>query len=189
MLNLESGSAEKTPEIDSWQFRFPRIKKLAEVYMSLQPDFLLPAVEAVTPAFLQQHNIRLLILDADSTLILAQTDFILPKRVALVEEIRKAGIRVMVASNGKTHRIEKAFGEHKIEAHGYSLKPLPFRLKKLVQGYAKNEVLLVGDQFFTDVLCAKLLGIRCVMVEPFGPDKGFGMKLRRFLEKKIIKRK
>ena len=156
--------------------------------MSLQPDFLLPNVEAVTPSFLQLHHIRLLIWDADATLIQAQSDFILPERVALVEEIRNSGIRVMVASNGKTHRIEKAFGEHKIEAHGYSLKPLPFRLKKLVKGYAKKEVLLVGDQFFTDILCAKLLGIKCAMVEPYGTDKGRGMALRRWFEKKIIKR-
>lgn len=157
--------------------------------MSLQPDFLLSNVEAVTPSFLQQHKIRLLIFDADATLILAQTDSIVPERVELVEAIRNSGVRVMVASNGKTHRIEKAFGEHKIEAYGYSLKPLPFRLAKLIKGYAKREVLLVGDQFFTDILCAKLLGIRCAMVEPCGPDQGRGMKLRRWFEKKIIKRK
>ncbi len=157
--------------------------------MSMQPDFLLKSVEEITPAFLQQHKIRLLILDADATLIEAQTDFILPQRVLLVEEIRKSGVRVMVASNGKTNRIKKAFGEHKIEAHGYSLKPLPFRLKKHLKGYDKPEVLLVGDQFFTDILCAKLLGIGCAMVEPYGPDKGRGMKLRRFFEKKIVKRK
>ena len=156
--------------------------------MSMQPDFLFKNVEEVTPAFLQQHHIRLLIWDADATLIQAQSDFILPERVLLVEEIRNSGVRVMVASNGKTHRIEKAFGEHKIEAHGYSLKPLPFRLKKLIKGYAKKEVLLVGDQFFTDILCAKLLGIRCGVVEPYGTDKGRGMGLRRALEKKIIKR-
>ena len=157
--------------------------------MSLQPDFLLKSVEELTPAFLQQHNIRFLILDADATLIEAQTDFILPQRVMLVEELQKTGIRVTVASNGKTHRIKKAFGEHQIEAHGYSLKPLPFRLKKLIKGYSKKEVLLVGDQFFTDILCAKLMGICSAMVEPYGPDKGRGMKLRRFFEKKIVKRK
>ena len=157
--------------------------------MSMQPDFLLRSVEEVTPEFLKLHQIRLLIFDADATLILAQSDSILPERVMLVEEIRKSGVRVMVASNGKTTRIEKAFGEHKIEAHGYSLKPLPFRLKKHLKGYDKKEILLVGDQFFTDILCAKLLGIRCVMVEPYGPDQGRGMRLRRWFEKKIIKRK
>ena len=157
--------------------------------MSMQPDFLLKSVEEVTPAFLKLNNICLLILDADATLIQAQSDVILSERVSLIEEIRKAGVRVMVASNGKTTRIEKAFGEHKIEAHGYSLKPLPFRLKKLIKGYSKKEVLLVGDQFFTDILCAKLLGICCAMVEPYGTDQGRGMALRRWLEKKIIKRK
>ena len=157
--------------------------------MSLQPDFLFSRVEDITVEFLKQHNIRLLILDADATLIQAHDDKILPQRVEWIGAIEQAGIRAMVGSNGKTHRIEKAFGSHKIEAYGYSLKPLPFRLAKRIKGYRRKEVLLVGDQFFTDILCAKLLGIRCAMVEPYGTDEGFLIGFRRSLEKIIVKRK
>lgn len=157
--------------------------------MSIQPDFFFSCVEEVTPAFLTKQNIRLLILDADATLIQAHDDKILPKRVEWIDSIQKAGIRVMVASNGKTHRIEKAFGNHKIEAYGYSLKPLPFRLFSHLKGYKRNEVLLLGDQFFTDILCAKTLGIRSAMVEPYGTDEGFLIGFRRGLEKIIVKRK
>ncbi|MBQ7791888.1 MAG: HAD hydrolase-like protein [Clostridia bacterium] len=157
--------------------------------MSIQPDFFFSRVEDITSDFLKENNIRLLILDADATLIQAQDDKILPQRVAWVDSIRAGGIRVMVGSNGKTHRIEKAFGDHKIEAYGYSLKPLPFRLHKHLKGYKKREVLLVGDQFFTDILCAKALGIRSVMVEPYGEEKGTLMGFRRALEKIIVKRK
>lgn len=157
--------------------------------MSLQPDFFLSRVEEITLDFLQQNHIRLLILDADATLIQAQDDKILPERVEWVDSLSQSGIRVMVASNGKTHRIQKAFGSHKIEAHGYSLKPLPFRLFRHLKGYGRREVLLVGDQFFTDILCAKLLGIRSAMVEPYGIEKGFLMGFRRNLEKIIVKRK
>ena len=95
----------------------------------------------------------------------------------------------MIGSNGKTYRIKKAFGSHQIEAYGYSLKPLPFRLHKRLKGYGRKEVLLVGDQFFTDILCAKLLGIRSAMVEPYGTDEGFLIGFRRALEKMIVKRK
>lgn len=157
--------------------------------MSLQPDFFFPRVEDITLEFLKQHNIRLLILDADATLIQAHDDKILPERISLIETIREGGVRVMVGSNGKTHRIETAFGKHKIEAYGYSLKPLPFRLNKHLKGYRRNEVLLAGDQYFTDILCAKLLGIRSAMVEPYGTDEGFLIGFRRNMEKIIVKRK
>ena len=157
--------------------------------MSLQPDFFLNRIEDITPDFLREHGIRLLILDADATLIQAHDNKILPERIRLIETIREAGVRVMVGSNGKTHRIETAFGKHKIEAYGYSLKPLPFRLHKHIKGYKKQEVLLAGDQFFTDILCAKLLGIRSAMVEPYGTDEGFLIGFRRGLEKIIVKRK
>ena len=157
--------------------------------MSLQPDFFFSLVEDVTLDFLKSHNIRFLILDADATLIQSHDDKILPERIALIETIRASGIRVIVGSNGKTNRIETAFGKHRIEAYGYSLKPLPFRLLKHLKGYRKKEVLLVGDQFFTDVLCDKLMGIRSAMVEPYGTDKGFLIGFRRALEKIIVKRK
>lgn len=157
--------------------------------MNLQPDFRLHCVEEVTPAFLQQNRIRLLIFDADATLIQAHDDKILPERVELIERICQSGVRVMVASNGKTMRIEKAFGTHRIEAYGYTLKPLPFRLLLRIRGYRKKEVLLVGDQFFTDILCAKLSGIRSAMVSPYGIDEGFLIGFRRWLERKIIKEK
>ena len=157
--------------------------------MSLQPDFFFQNVEEITLGFLFEQNIRLLILDADATLIQSHDNKILPERIRLIETIREAGIRVMVGSNGKTHRIKTAFGRHKIEAYGYSLKPLSFRLHPHLKGYSKGEVLLVGDQFFTDILCAKLLGIRSAMVEPYGTDEGFLIGFRRGLEKIIVKRK
>ncbi|MBQ7950687.1 MAG: HAD hydrolase-like protein [Clostridia bacterium] len=157
--------------------------------MSLQPDFFFSSVEDITLDFLNSHHIRFLILDADATLIQSHDNKILPERIALVEAFRSAGIRVIVGSNGKTTRIETAFGKHRIEAYGYSLKPLPFRLLKHLKGYRKKEVLLVGDQFFTDILCAKLLGVRSAMVEPYGTDEGFLIGFRRALEKIIVKRK
>lgn len=164
------------------------VKFLREI-MSLQPDFFFSRVEEITTDFLQQHQIRLLILDADATLIQSHDDRILPERVEWIDAIQKSGIRVMIGSNGKTHRIEKAFGSHKIEAYGYSLKPLPFRLHRHVKGYPRKQVLLAGDQFFTDILCAKALGIRSAMVEPYGEEKGTLMGFRRRLEKIIVKRK
>ena len=46
-----------------------------------------------------------------------------------------------------------------------------------------------GRRLFTDILCAKLLGIRSAMVEPYGTDEGFLIGFRRSLEKMIVKRK
>ena len=157
--------------------------------MSLQPDFFFSRAEEITVDFLKQQHIRMVLFDADATLIQAHDDQILPERLAFVQRIQDAGIRILIASNGKTNRIEKAFGMYPVETCSYSLKPLPFRLGRCLWGIPKQEVLLVGDQFFTDVLCAKLLRIRSAMVEPYGTDKGFMIGFRRRLEKLIVKRK
>jgi predicted HAD superfamily phosphohydrolase YqeG len=49
-------------------------------------------------------------------------------------------------------------------------KPLPhgFRRALTVLDLPRERVVVIGDQFFTDVLGAKLLGIRVILVPPLG---------------------
>lgn len=65
-----------------------------------------------------------------------------------------------------------------------SLKPLPFgfiRAEKKLSVKPKN-ALVIGDQIFTDVLGAKLAGMKSALLVPQSPDKGKTIKLRRKLE-------
>lgn len=155
--------------------------------MLLKPNFRFKSIMDIDNSFLIKEKIKLIIFDADATLVQAKSHSISDEIIEKIDSLQRQGYKIAIASNGKANRIEKIFKGHNIEAYGMSFKPLPFRLKKLIKDYNKNEVLLVGDQLFTDVLCGNLLGIKSLMIDAYGDDIGFGIGLKRSLEKLILK--
>ena len=51
-----------------------------------------------------------------------------------------------------------------------------------------EQVAVVGDQIFTDILGAKRLGLFAILVEPLNENEFFGTKLIRIIEKIVIKK-
>jgi len=154
--------------------------------MRLYPTYRIKSVLEISSDFLEEKNIKTLIFDADSTLIQAKSYEIEDKMMDKIVEIEKNGIEIFIASNGKVKRINKVFEKHPVTAYPMCLKPLPFKLNKILKNYDKKTTAIVGDQYFTDILCASFAGIRSFMVEPYGTENGWFMKLKRKLEKIIL---
>ncbi len=154
--------------------------------MAFGPTYKIKSVFDIDTNQLKKDNIRLIIFDADCTLIEDKAFFVKDEMMDKILEFEKEGFEVVIASNGKIHRINKVFSHHPIKAYPMCLKPLPFKLKKIMKGYEKGEVVLVGDQFFTDILCANFAGIKSYMVAPYGSEKGLFMKIKREFEKIIV---
>jgi HAD superfamily phosphatase (TIGR01668 family) len=152
----------------------------------MKPTFKFKSVIDIPFSFPKENGIKLMIFDADSTLIVSKSSQIDKDILEKVLSFYASGIDIIIASNGKTARMAQVFAGHNIKSHGMSLKPFTFRLKKLIKGYKKDEIILIGDQFFTDILCAGFLGVRSVMVEPYGGDKGIIMKLKRGVERFVL---
>lgn len=151
-----------------------------------QPTYKIKSVLDLKIENLKKDNIKFALFDADCTLIYDKEFFVEVKMLEKLTEIEKSGINIAIASNGKIHRINKVFEKHPIKAYPMCLKPLPWKLKKIIKNYNKNEVVLIGDQYFTDILCASFLGIKSYMVAPYGEGKGNFIKIKRFLEKYIV---
>lgn len=151
-----------------------------------QPTYKIKSVLDLKSEMLQKDNIKLVLFDADCTLIYDKSFFVEEKMLDKIKEIEKKGIKIVIASNGKIHRINKVFEKHPIKAYPMCLKPLPWKVGKIIKNYNKNEVVLVGDQYFTDIMCANFLGIKSYMVAPYGEGKGFFIKVKRFFEKYIV---
>ncbi len=150
------------------------------------PTYKVKSVFSIDTEKLKNDNIRLIIFDADSTLILDKAFNIEERMMEKILQLEKEGFDILIASNGKIHRINKVFEKHPIKAYPMCLKPLPFKVNSLIKNYKKDEVVLIGDQLFTDILCANLVGIKSYMVAPLGEEKGRFIKFKRFLEKKIV---
>lgn len=152
----------------------------------LQPTYKIKSVLDLKTEALKKDNIKLVLFDADCTLIYDKAFFVEEKMLEKLTEMEKNGINIIIASNGKIHRINEVFKKHPITAYPMCLKPLPWKIKRIIKNYDKKEVVLVGDQYFTDILCACFLGIKSYMVAPYGEGKGTFIKIKRFFEKYIV---
>lgn len=142
----------------------------------------------VTAPVLHEMGIRALLLDIDGTIARTPDPEPSPEIVAWADGLRKGGISLFILSNNKHPQRVARFG--RLLGCGFiHLAGKPRRrgfasaLEKV--GCAPCEAALLGDQIFTDMLGARLCGVRALRVESI--DTGlwyFG--LRRFFEKPFL---
>jgi len=87
-------------------------------------------------------------------------------------------------------RVECFSNQLDIPAISNAVKP---RKKAFKQGLkildiSNNEVALIGDQIFTDILGGNRMGFQTILVDPLNKEEFFTTKLMRLLEKLVIKR-
>lgn len=156
--------------------------------MSLRPDFCAPRLADVPLAALA--GARVLLLDADNTLAPWRGAVPDPASARWVESAKAAGFRLCIASNSDAERLrplEEALG---IPAFPRAGKPLPSGLRRIARemGAAPDACALIGDQLLTDVLAARLAGMRAVLLEPLDPSREFtGTRVNRVLERILLR--
>ena len=156
--------------------------------MSLRPDFCAPRLADVPLTAL--GGARVLLLDADNTLAPWRGAVPEPAAARWVESAKAAGFRLCIASNSDAERLrplEEALG---IPAFPRAGKPLPSGLRRIARemGAAPDACALIGDQLLTDVLAARLAGMRAVLLEPLDPSREFtGTRVNRVLERILLR--
>lgn len=155
-----------------------------------QPKFRFYRVTDITPDFLQQHGIKGLLLDVDNTLSTDKGQELLKGLPEWIAEMQAHGIRLTVISNAAKKRLVPFAKKIGMQFVHRAAKPLFWGYltgaKRL--GLQKKETAMVGDQIFTDILGANLIGMPSILVEPILLEAGKSFRLRRRLEKKILKK-
>ena len=142
---------------------------------SLIPHRVLAQYTQVTPALLEELGVRLLLCDLDYTLAprsVARPDEIL---YDWLEELRRAGVTVMILSNNRSsRRVETFCRELGIRYVGHAGKPRTrgYRAAMDQAGIPAEQTAMLGDKLLTDVLGARRCGILALMVEPLGGPVG-----------------
>ncbi len=69
-------------------------------------------------------------------------------------------------------------------------KPLTFGLTRACRRYGlkPRQVCLIGDQIFTDIVGGNLKGVLTVLVEPYELEHKWSFRLKRRLERPLIRR-
>ena len=136
--------------------------------MNLYPKLYINNVKEITYEILQKNNIKGLILDVDNTLIDYYKN--MPEGInKWCENLKKQNIKFCIASNSnKKEKVKQVSEKLGIPYIYFAKKPLKTGLIKAkdIMELKPNEVAVVGDQIFTDVLGANRCKMFSILVEP-----------------------
>lgn len=154
---------------------------------SLLPRHMTRSLTDVTPEFLHDRNIRLLMLDFDNTIVPYTTNIPTPEMDAWLKKMNASDITVCIVSNSHSTRVPKFCAEYGLPCITHAAKPFHKGIRECLNrfGIPASQAALVGDQIFTDTLGANGCGAASILVEAIN-NHNFWLKARHVLEMPFI---
>ena len=156
----------------------------------LRPDIVCDKIYDIDPALLQEMHIRALALDVDNTLTLHDSQQVPEQVRVFLTRMQAQGMELFIISNNSRERVEPFARGLGLDFVYRAAKPLTFGLTHACRKFrlTKDDILLVGDQLFTDIMAAKLFGCRCALVTPFEIEQQKLLRFKRVLERPLLRR-
>lgn len=160
------------------------------INMKLYPRLYCKKVTDISIDYLEEHNIKAILLDVDNTLL----DFDLKIVEGLkqwYQKVKEKNIKCIILSNSnKTEKIEKVANFLEIDYIKFATKPLKRGFKKAQKklNVEPENIAVVGDQIFTDVIGANRSKMHSILVKPLAEKDLFLTKIKRPLENFVIKK-
>jgi hypothetical protein len=161
-----------------------------EEEMILYPDGHFEKVEEITIKYLQDNKIKALILDVDNTLIDYQKH--LEKSVIQwAKNLKEQGVKLYILSNtNQKEKVEKVAKALEIPYRNLAKKPFKtgfLKVQKELKEKAEN-IAVVGDQIFTDIIGGNRCRMFTILVEPINPKDFWYTAWKRPIENRIKNR-
>lgn len=135
----------------------------------LQPDLILGRpILSLTPEILQQYHLKGLVLDVDETLVPLKVPQASEDLVEWIKEIKQVATLWLVSNNLSENRISNIAKSLSVPYITGAAKPSRRKLRQAVSAMnlPVEQVAMVGDRLFTDVLAGNRLGMFTILVEP-----------------------
>lgn len=157
-----------------------------------KPSLALKNFSELDVFLLKTNKIKLFICDLDNTLapVINASPSLAAKN--FVKSIQELGIKFYICSNNHKGRVKKYCDQLKPDGYiSFCMKPFVWRIKRLMKrlNVQPNEVLMMGDEFVTDIFAANKIGCKSILVLPLGGQgRSTSTKFTQFLEKKVHKK-
>ena len=155
--------------------------------LSFLPDYIFPRLTDLSPAFLQQRGISLLLMDFDNTMLPYTTNVPSQELLGWLEGMKAAGITLCIVSNSRKARVPAFSETYGVACVTRAAKPDTRGIREAMErfGAKQSETALVGDQIYTDVLGAKRAGVTALIVKSIH-NHTIWLKLRHLLEVPVL---
>lgn len=156
----------------------------------LMPAYHFNRITDITAEDFRRMGVKAAALDVDNTLAPHNCPEPLEGVPEWLKEMQAAGIRMLIVSNNKAARVRPFAGGIALGYQTRAAKPLPVGFVRCARrlGIRCGELAVIGDQIYTDILGANLCGAVSVLVTPVSEEHGWSFRLRRKMEKKILRR-
>lgn len=149
------------------------------------PDQLVSKVTDISLTDLWEGGIRVIFVDLDNTLTtLGGREVSEPIR-QWIERAKELGFHIAIVSNAgfrkRVNQVAEALGIVGIAA---ASKPRRFVFRRYLEwkGLTPQQAVMIGDQLFTDILGAKRVGMKAILVEPLTERRFITGRIQRPLE-------
>ena len=136
--------------------------------MKIYPKELLNKVEEITIEFIQRNKLKALILDVDNTLIDYNKN-LSKEKINWAKNLKGQGVKLYILSNSnKKEKVEKVANTLGIPYLLFAKKPSKKGFLKIQNDLQLNpeQIGVVGDQIFTDVIGGNRCKMFTILVEP-----------------------
>ncbi len=158
--------------------------------MILYPNAHFNNVREITINFLQNNKINALILDVDNTLIDYDKN-LSQDTVEWAEKLKKNKIKLYILSNtNKQEKVKEVARKLQVDYIYFAKKPMKsgFRRVQKILNEEPENIGVVGDQIFTDVVGGNRCKMFTILVEPIAEKDIWITLIKRPIENAIKKR-
>ena len=155
--------------------------------ISFLPFVITEKLTDLTPQYLRDHDIRLLMLDFDNTIVPYTSNTSTQAMTDWLRMMNGSDIQMCVVSNSKRDRVKKFCAAYGLDCITHAKKPFSRGIKQCLAQYGipASQAALVGDQIYTDTLGANGCGVRPILVTAIH-NHNFWLKARHVLELPFI---
>lgn len=155
-----------------------------------KPTYMIKSVEKIPFVLLERDNIKGLIFDVDNT-ISTMGKGITEASYEWIKEAKELGYKICILSNSVNQRkVKKIMSDLDVMGLCFARKPSTkgFEMALNLLDLKKDQVVMIGDQIFTDVWGANRFGIKSILVKPINKKEGPFTLIKRPFEKIVLKK-
>lgn len=160
------------------------------IFRNLYPDYIYKNVEDIPHQLIKENNIKLILFDMDNTLVNHEYMYT-DELKEWIKYIKNEGVMLYIFSNSRVGSAVKRIASELGMKYKYKVaKPRLSGYKKIVEetNIQKENIIMIGDQIFTDIWGGNRFGIKTVLVKPIAKKEGIITKVKRPLEKIFLRK-
>lgn len=166
-----------------------KIKSKKSMLKNFYPNYVFEKVENIPYELISKEGIKLILMDMDNTIIDSKGKY--SKDIKKwIKFMKSKNIKLYIVSNSFSQKVVKRIAKELGVRYFYKAsKPSTKAFKKVCLEFpdiSKDEILMIGDQLFTDIWGGNRFNIKTILVKRINKKEIFVSRLKRPIEKIIL---